>query len=232
MAIGALAVAAQAAGAQGAGAQGACADMQRFFAKPPKLGQWAEMRLDMKKDEGKKPLVMRVGFVDREERGAQEMYRMQMTMTGKDGKRQVMQMLTPWGPGAFNKDHDTEMVMKMGDQPAVVMPIKGGKNQPGMSDLRKECARVSFVGKETIEVPAGTFEARHYTGPEGDTWISMDVPAWRMVKMVTKDGDTMVLTATGDGETNQITEKPTDIKAMMGGGMKRRMDGNQDKEAK
>jgi len=122
--------------------------------------------------------------------------------------------------------------MKMGDQPAVVMPIKGGKGQHGMSDLRKECAKMKFVGEETVEVPAGSYQTRHYSGPEGDSWISTDVPAWRMVKMVTKEGDTIVLTAVGTGAKNEITEKPMDMKSMMGnpGAMKRMMEGNKGEE--
>ena len=211
--------AALAAGTAGsAWAQGACADFKRYFAQPPKLGEWAELQMDMKKDQGKKPIVMRVGFVDKESKGGQEMYRMQMILTGKDGQRHVMQMLTPWGADAFDKDYDTEVVMKMGNQPAMVMPIKGGKNQYGMSDLRKDCGKITLVGEETITVPAGRYETRHYTGPDGDSWVSMDVPGWRMVKMVTKDGDTMVLTGTGNGAKNEITEKPMDMKAMMGRG--------------
>jgi hypothetical protein len=218
LAAGVLALAAPA-----ASAQGACDDVARYFAKPPQLGEWAELQLDMKKDQGKRPMVMRFGFVDKEERGGRPMYRLQMTMAGKDGKRQIMQMLTPWGPNAWKEDHDTEMVMKMGDQPAVVMPFKAGKGQPGMSDLRKDCAKVTFLGEESVTVPAGTYETRHYSGPDGDSWVATGVPALRLVKMVTKNGDTMVLTATGTGETNQITEKPMDMKAMMGGGAMKRM---------
>lgn len=217
-----LAACALALAAPAASAQGACDDVARYFATPPKLGHWAELRLDTKKDQGKKPMVMRVGFVDKESRGGQEMYRMQVTMSQADGSRQIMQMLTPWGPNALTRDHDTEVVMKMGNQPAMIMPIKGG-NHPGMSDLRRECAKMKFIGEETVSVPAGSYRARHYSGPDGDSWISMDVPGWRMVKMVTKDGDTMVLTATGDGEKNLITEKPVDMKAMMGGGAMQRM---------
>ena len=200
-------------------AQGSCDDVKRYFTKPPKLGEWAEMQMDMKKDQGKKPMLSRVAFVGREVRQGEQFYRLQMTMTGKNGQRQIMQMLTPWGPDAFAKDYDTEVVMKMGDQPAMIMPFKGGKDQPGIGDIRKKCAEVSFVGEETVEVPAGTYKARHYSGPEGDSWMSMDVPGWRMVKMVTKKGDTMVLTATGDDAKNEITEKPQDLRAMMGRGM-------------
>lgn len=211
-----VAAAGMALAARIAGAQGACDDVKRYFAKPPKLGEWAEMQMDRKSDEGRKPMVMRMAFVEKEERGGKQMYRLQMVMTQKDGQRQIMQMVTPWGPEAFDQDHDAEIVMKMGDQPAMVMPMKGGRNGPGMSDLRKQCAKIRYVGEEEVTVPAGTYQTRHYTGPDGDTWVSENVPGWRMVKMVSKDGHTMVLVATGDGAKNEITEKPRDMRAMMG----------------
>ena len=217
LALGALALA-----AQPASAQGACEDIARIFTKPPKIGEWAELRMDREKDEGKKPTMMRVGFVDREVRKGEQLYRMQMIMTQPDGKRQIMQMLTPWGPDVMTRDYDTEIVMKMGDQPAMVMPIKGGQRQPGMSDIRKECTKYTIVGDEKVTVPAGTFDTRHYSGPEGDSWVATDIPGWRMVKMVTKKGDTMLLTETGTGAKNEITETPMDMKAMMGRGMGKR----------
>jgi hypothetical protein len=46
--------------------------------------------------------------------------------------------------------------------------------------------------------------------------------------MVTKDGDELVLTGTGTGLENQITEKPVDMKEMMRNpeAVKRMMEGN------
>jgi hypothetical protein len=221
-----LALAGLAVIATSASAQGSCEDIGRFFSKPPKIGEWADMRMDMKKDQGKKPMTMRVGFVGEEAHQGRQMYRLQMTMTGKDGQPHIMQMLTPWGPDALGREFDTEVVMKMGNQQAVIMPVQGDKRQ--MYDIRKECAKVDFVGEETVSVPAGSYKARHYKGPDGETWVSMDVPGWRMVKMVTKDGEELVLTGTGTGYKNEITEKPMDMKALMANpeAMKRMMEGN------
>jgi hypothetical protein len=209
-----------------AAAQGSCDDIGRFFSKPPKIGEWADMRMDMKKDQGKKPMAMRVGFVGEEKRQGKQMYRMQMIMSGKDGQQQIMQTLTPWGAEALGREFDTEIVMKMGDQQAMIMPVKADKAQKW--DIRTECAKINFVGEETISVPAGSFKARHYKGPDGESWVSPDVPGWRMVKMVTKDGDELVLTGTGTGLENQITEKPVDMKEMMRNpeAVKRMMEGN------
>jgi hypothetical protein len=173
--------------------------------------------MDLKKDKGKKPVMMRVGFVDREERGGVMMYRMQLIMTYPDGKRHIMQMLAPWGPRALDRDYDTEIVMKAEGQQAMIMPIAAAKNAPGMRDVWKECDKLSYVGKERVTVPAGTFDTRHYTGPEGDSWVDPGIPGWRMAKMVTAKGDTMVLTATGEGAENEITETPVNLEGMMRG---------------
>ncbi len=224
LALGGLALA-----LQPATAQTACDKIKEFFEETPELGDWAEVRMETKKQ--KKPSISRVAFVGKEDRGGVQLYRLQMTSEMK-GKPYVMQMLTPWDPSVLNQDYDTEFVMKMGDQPAMIMPIKANEKQAGMYDLRKECAKIKYVGDETVEVPAGSFEAQHFTGPDGDSWFSPDVPGFRMVKMVTKDGDTIVLTATGTGATNQITEKPVDMKAMMGNPemVKKMMEANKDKE--
>jgi hypothetical protein len=214
LALGGLALAART-----AAAQGACDDIARIFKKPPKIGEWADIQMDLAKDKGKKPTMMRVGVVDQEQRGPDKLYRMQMVMTDHGNRRQIMQTLTLWGEDALTRDFDSDIVMKMGDQPAMIMPFKGGRNQPGMTDLRRACTKLTFVGEEQVTVPAGTFDTRHYTGPDGDSWVAPDIPGLRMAKMVTKKGDTMVLTATGTGAKNEITETPMDMKAMMGGGM-------------
>ncbi len=200
--------------AQGAGAQTACDDMKTYFAKPPKIGEWAELTTES--SGSKQPSVSRVSFVGKEQRNGRDLYRIQMVSTVK-GQRQVMQMLTPWDMSLLSEkqDYDGEVVVKMGDNPAMVMPIKADKDSKGMYDLRETCAEMKYLGEETVVVPAGSFKARHYSGPDGESWVSPDVPGWHMVKMVTKEKRTMVLTAMGSGAKNEITEKPMDMKAMM-----------------
>jgi hypothetical protein len=200
--------------AQGAGAQTACDDLKSFFSKPPKIGDWAELSMPSKNP--KEPTMARISFVGKEARNGRELYRMQMVQTVK-GQRQVIQILTPWDASVLTdkQDYDGEFVMKMGDNPAMVMPVKKDENKTGLYDLRETCGEIKYMGDETVAVPAGSFKARHYTGPDGDSWVSADVPGWHMVKMVTKEGKTMELTAMGSGAKNEITEKPMDMKAMM-----------------
>lgn len=224
LALGCLALA-----SQPAVAQDACDDLKTFFAQPPRIGEWAELE-EMK--EGK-PVTIQVAFVGKEERGGQELYRMQVVSTVA-GKRHIMQTLTPWDIASLAEDHETELVMKMDDQPAMIMPIKGDQRGPRASDFLKDCAKITRVGDESVTVPAGTFKAGHYKGPDGDTWVSSEVPGWRMVKMVTPDGNTVVLTATGSGAKNEITEQPMDMKALMRNpeAMKRMMRDAPDEEDK
>jgi hypothetical protein len=194
-------------------AQGACADVPKFFSRPPKIGEWAELSYENKgKDE---PDRMRIAAVKEERREGKQMYWLQMVMNNK-GKRTIMQMLTPWDVSTVGAPKPAEVVMKLGDQPA--MKMSGGmlgRSPASKTDWRDFCAKSTFVGEESVTVPAGTFKARHYQGPDGDTWASMDAPVWHLVKMVTKDGKTMVLSARGTGAKNEITETPVDMKAMM-----------------
>lgn len=217
LALGGLAL-----GVPAAGAQNACDNLKSFFAEPPRIGDWAELRMNTK---NQKPAVSRISFVGKEQRGGREMYRMQMVMM-MEGKPLIMQTLTPWDMSLMTQDHDREGVMKMGDQPAVRMSFP--EKQGGVYDPRKECAKTKYVGEETVAVPAGSFKAQHYSWADGDMWVSPKVPGMRMVKMVAKDGSTMVLTAVGTGAKNEITEKPMDMDAIMGK-MKRQQKGEEDK---
>jgi hypothetical protein len=195
-----------------ANAQGACADVPKFFSHPPKIGEWAELSWEAKdKDE---PDRMRIAAVKEERREGKQMYWLQMVMNAK-GKRTIMQMLTPWDVTTVGAPKPAEMIMKMGDQPAMKMSGSMGRSAASQSDWREFCAKSTFVGEESVTVPAGTFKTRHYRGPDGDTWASLDAPVWHVVKMSTKNGRTMVLSARGTGAKNEITETPVDMKAMM-----------------
>jgi hypothetical protein len=55
---------------QAAGAQNACDHLKGFFAKPPRIGDWAEPRMDL---EGEKPALSKISFVGKDQRGGKEM---------------------------------------------------------------------------------------------------------------------------------------------------------------
>jgi len=194
-------------------AQDACADLPKFFSRPPKIGEWAEFTWQK---EGKAdPERMRMAVVKEERRQGKRMYWLQVVMNDKTpSKRAVVQTLTPWEQSSLVGENAVEVVMKIGDQPAMKTGPELAKSA-GRADWREACKDSKFVGEESVSVPAGTFQARHYTSPEGDTWASMDAPVWHLVKMSTKDGTTMVLSSAGMGAKNEITEQPVDMKAMM-----------------
>ena len=196
-----------------AGAQGACADIPKFFARPPVIGEWVEMTWETKDKE--EPDLVRMGVIKEEQREGKRMYWYQMIMHNK-GKRSIIQMLSPWDVTAMGSSPPAEVVIKMEGQPA--MKMNGGfmgQTPNSKTDLREFCAKSSFVGEESVTVPAGTFKTRHYRSDDGDTWVSPEAPLWHLVKMSTAKGKTMVLSAKGTGEKNEITEKPVDMKTMM-----------------
>ena len=159
---------------------------------------------------------MRVSVVGSEQREGKRMYWFQAVMNkGMNGKRTIVQMLTPWDESTLQGNRAKEMIMKMGDQPAMKMNPEMNKAASQQGDWRQFCADSKFLGEESVTVPAGTYKTRHYKGPHGDTWASMDAPVWHLVKMTTEHGSTMVLSSTGTGAKNEITEKPVDMKAFM-----------------
>ena len=190
--------------------QDACSDLPKFFSKPPKIGEWAEFSWQEK---GKpESMRMRMAVVKEEQRQGKKMYWLQMSMNDKDpSKRTIVQRLTPWDHSSLAGENTAEVVMKMGNQPAMKIGPEHAKSV-GNSDWREACKESKFVAEESITVPAGTYKARHYTGSHGeDTWASLDAPVWHLVKMTTKEGHTMVLSSTGMGAKSEITEKPMDM---------------------
>lgn len=195
-------------------AQDACADLPKFFSRPPKIGEWAEFTWQK---EGKAdPERMRMAVVKEERRQGKRMYWLQMVMGDRaHGKRTVVQTLTPWEQSSLVGENAVEVVMKIGNQPAMKTGPELAKSGVGRADWREACKDSKFVGEESVSVPAGTFRARHYTGPQGDTWASMEAPVWHLVKMSSKEGTMMVLSSAGMGAKSEITEKPVDMKALM-----------------
>jgi hypothetical protein len=197
-----------------AGAQNACADLPKYFSRPPRIGEWAE--LAWHKQGKPDPDRMRIAVVKAEKRQGKPMYWFQMVMADAGGKRTIMQMLTPWDPSSLQGTKATEVVMKIGDQRAMKMSPELTRAATQKADWREFCADSKFLGEESVTVPAGTFKTRHYKGPHGETWVSMDAPVWHLVKMTSDEGGTMELNSTGTGAKNEITEEPVDMKAMMG----------------
>lgn len=192
-------------------AQDACGE----YTKSPPVGGWGEYQI-LKKD--KPDGTLRFAIVGTEQRAGKEMQWFEMTMTGKKNERTVMKALIPGYP--YEPDGIEELIMKTGDEPAMDMsgPMMGmmkknmGKN--ARISIAEECKKMKLVGEESITVPAGTFDTRHYRDAEGsEVWISDDLP-FGMVKTTDGKDFEMQLAAHGDGAKTAITETP---KKMFGG---------------
>ncbi len=184
--------------------------------KLPQPGSWAEYKaLYQQKD----PYTMRYAVIGTEARGGKDLQWVEVRMTGaKQDESMIYQMLVPGSLAEM--DQVQEIVFKTGDKPAMKMNgmmmnmIRGQLEK--QSFYSKACQGVTLVGKESVKVPAGTFDALHYRSSEHavDSWVSPGVP-FSMVKSTGKDFQ-IELSAQGDGAKSSITEKPQEMPGMGG----------------
>ncbi|CAN5823936.1 hypothetical protein BH24GEM1_BH24GEM1_25200 [soil metagenome] len=182
--------------------------------KMPEVGQWAEYEGVMNK---KDRYTIRYAVVGAEERDGAPMKWLELRMVGeKPDKNMVYQVLTPGNPAEM--DAAQEIVFKPGDKPAMKMPAMMMKMIRGQlkknSVLGNICEGVSLAGKESVTVPAGTFQALRYHNDkhDSDTWVVPERPFF-MVKATGKDFD-MSLASSGDGARSSITETPQEMPGM------------------
>ena len=97
------------------------------------------------------------------------------------------------------------------------MPMK-------MNAARKEHVEENLndwhsVGTESVTVPAGTFSCEHWRNDKthGDVWTSDKVTPFGMVKEISGNGNTQVLSKILDNATDRITGpvKQFDMQQMM-----------------
>ena len=192
-------------------AQDACAENFKW----PKVGAWAEYQGTYNK---KTPVTTRYAVVATEDRNGAEYKRIEFKMhDAKKNTDMIYQMLVPGG-GPLEMDGIEEVVMKMGDRPAMKMSgmMLGMMRQQLAKSMafKDACTEVIMVGEERVSVPAGSFEAKHFhsTKYESDLWVSPKVP-FSMVKSVGKSHE-LVLAASGDGAKSEITETPQEMKGL------------------
>lgn len=196
-------------------AQDSCIEQLRF----PDIGRWAEYQAVYNK---KDHYTVRYAVVGSEKREGQDFKWVEMRMTGQNEDRNLIyQMLVPGTPAGMGNVQ--EIVFKAGDKPAMKMDgmmlkmIKGQmEKQNILSDV---CKDVTLVGSESVTVPAGKFETRHFRSEtyKSDSWVSPEIP-FALVKSVGDKHD-MALAAQGTGAKSSITEVPQTMPGM--GGPKR-----------
>ena len=190
-----------------------CRDIQN---RPMRVGQWATYAWTGGRTDG---TSMRFAIVGAEGRDSTTYYWYEMTTDdpkrGAKGKT-VIQMLVP-GLG-YQAGGVRALVMKNGDEPAARMPDqlvtmmgpRAGSNIT--AEMTRSCREMDVIGWERVTVPAGTFRALHFRHPREGTeaWVRPEL-YFAMVKVVTKDGSTMVLTGHGAGAKSSITETPREM---------------------
>ena len=193
----------------GAAQAGPCAD------KGPKLpaaGNWVTYHSDSGD--------IKMTYIGHETAG--ERLEMTVNRTGRNGEPMngVIQMVVPGYP--YEMTQVTEMVMQMGDRPPMKMSgdmlAMMRSRMPANNQLSADaCARLTVVGRESITVPAGTFQTTHYRDAQSgtDVWVDKSVP-FGMVKVI-NGGRTMVLQEKGTGGHTAITGTPQDMGAGMRG---------------
>ena len=182
--------------------------------KMPEVGRWAEYQGVMNK---KDPYTLRYAVVGAENRGGKTMKWLELRIVGdKKDKSMVYQVLTPGTPAEM--DQAQEIIFKAGDRPAMKMNpmmmnmIRGQLNKSSV--LGNICEGVSEAGRESVTVPAGTFEALrfHNAKYDSDTWVVPNQPFF-MVKAKGKDFE-LSLVSSGKGAKSSITEIPEEMPGM------------------
>jgi hypothetical protein len=180
------------------------------------VGEWAVYEVDSDAQQS----TMRFALIPEGAAGGDgQWFELSMNVNGQD---MILQLLVPDWP--FGPSDVQGIVMKAAGQPAMRIPdsmlsiIQGQMDFP-VSDISESCAGSELLGTESVEVPAGTFDALRLRPADqnpgtGDVWVSEDVP-FGLVKFEGPDGS-MMLIDSGNGATSTITETPQDIPGMPG----------------
>jgi len=186
-------------------AQNACGDA---FKTPP-VGGWVQWQASQG--------MVKFALVGTEQQEGKTHYRFEMSGSGERGSA-VMQMLVADWP--FSMSAVEEMIMQTPGQPPMRMSgamvkMMSQNAKVSVSDAAERCRQMAYLGEESVTVPAGTFQTKHYKDPKegGEAWVSPTVP-FGLVKAIDKDGNAVVLVAKGTDAKTAITGKPVDMPVM------------------
>ncbi len=212
----------------------AAQDVCSQYRAAPAVGSWAEYRSDR---DGQQ-FTSRLALVGQEKRNGKDALWFETSSDSPRG-RMISEILVPGYP--YEPGSVMEVVVKRGDQPARKMspemmammrgggqggqasaPPAGGQGRGmgrgmggrAMSNWAQRCQEYTVVGKESVKVPAGTFETTHLRNPADsmDVWVSREVP-FGLVKSQGR-GATMELTGHGRDAKKSITETPQEGSGM------------------
>ncbi|MFQ5889295.1 MAG: hypothetical protein ACE5JR_04495 [Gemmatimonadota bacterium] len=177
------------------------------------VGQWVLYRMSGGSTDAES---VRIAVVGEEEKNGETLQWIEMKMTGGSTPL-ITQVLVP--RIGFSPEQIQGMVMKVGDQPAMKAPesmlgfMRDMASQGKIMDFAAECEASEVVGTEDVTVPAGTYRATHLRSPNGEAWVTKEVP-FGFVKGRSDDGTGMALAGHGTDATSSITETPQEMPGM------------------
>ena len=152
---------------------------------------------------------MRFASVGDEEHDGKVYHRYEIKISNSQGSM-VSQTLA--AGRIFDTSDVREMVLQMPGIPIQRLTGETLRSSLAMRPSPEEliadevCKSAESLGRGTVRVPAGDIETLHIRTADGDeAWISADIPG-AMVKVVTKDGMTMVLIRHGTGAEATIKQ--------------------------
>jgi hypothetical protein len=176
----------------------------------PEVGSGAEYQIDRG---GGKTMTMQVAVVAKD------------TVDGKDGYWFETSFTPPNMSGEmvtkmfYYRDGDelvvTHPIMQMPGRPPMELPemMQGQERKPVTVDVRKNA---EDLGGDTVTTPAGTFSCEHYKMKDGSAefWVKEKTGPWGLVKSVSQNGTTIVLTKVISDAKDKITGKPVPMGPM------------------
>ena len=176
----------------------------------PVVGKGAAY-LDTDKD-GKTSRTSEIAVVAKDSFEGKEGFWMQIVSTDPQGKTFVGKSLITPGDFQFHR-----MIIQPPGQQAMEIPVK--MNAARKEKIEENAAEWHSVGTESITVPAGTFSCEHWRNDKthAEIWTSDKVTPFGMVKEISGNGSTQVLSKILDNATDRITGpvKQFDLQEMM-----------------
>jgi hypothetical protein len=176
----------------------------------PVVGKGA-VYLDTDKD-GKTSRTSEIAVVAKDSFEGKDGFWMQIVSTDPQGKTFVGKSLITPGDFQFHR-----MIIQPPGQQAMEMPMK--MNAARKEKIEENAADWHSVGTDSITVPAGTFSCEHWRNDKthAEIWTSDKVTPLGMVKEISGNGNTQVLSKILDSATDRITGpvKQFDMQQMM-----------------
>ena len=164
----------------------------------PVVGRGA-VYLDTDKD-GKTSRTSEIAVVAKESFEGKEGFWMQIYSADSQGKAFVGKSLITPGDFEFHR-----MIIQPPGQQAMEIPMK--MNAARKEKIEEHAAEWHSVGTESVTVPAGTFSCEHWRNDKthAEIWTSDKVTPFGMVREISGNGNTQVLSKLLDNATDRIT---------------------------